>query len=237
MDVEWMRDRLRDFDHKLAGYAARQTGGMVTSGHDTLWSEIRRAEPTVRKILTALDPKLAEEFDLGGMAGDLQAHGLVQQALGILDDRDEWAAHLRPDAPTLPADEFHPWVWEAAQTLWASEHYRAAVNAAATAINAHTQNKVGRRDVANDDLMNQVFTEKPRPGQVYLRLPGDPSTDQTLKSLNNALRPYAAGCFAGIRNPASHEHGDDWDQQKALEYLASLSVLARWIDECEVRRD
>lgn len=156
----------------------------------------------------------------------------MQQALGILDDRDEWAAHLRPDAPTLPADEFHPWVWEAAQTFWASEHYRAAVDAAATAINAHTQNKVGRRDVANDDLMNQVFTEKPRPGQVYLRLPGDPSTDQTLKSRNNALRPFAAGCFAGIRNPASHEHGDDWDQQKALEYLASLSVLARWIDEC-----
>jgi hypothetical protein len=43
----------------------------------------------------------------------------------------------------------------------------------------------------------------------------------------------AAGCFAGIRNPASHEHGDDWSEQKALEYLAALSILARWIDECE----
>jgi hypothetical protein len=37
-----------------------------------------------------------------------------------------------------------------------------------------------------------------------------------------------------MRNPASHEHGEDWGQQKALEYLASLSVLARWIDECVV---
>jgi Protein of unknown function (Hypoth_ymh) len=70
---------------------------------------------------------------------------------------------------------------------------------------------------------------------VYLRLPGDSAKDQTVKSRNNALRAFAEGCFAGIRNPASHEHGDDLSEQKALEYLAALSILARWIDECEVR--
>ncbi len=175
MDIEWMRDRLTKFDGKLAQYGARSPGAGVTWGDDTLWPGIRRAEPTIRKIFATLDPRLAEEFDLGGMSGDLNAREFVQQALGILEDRDDWAAHLRPEAPALPADEFHPWVWEAAQTFWASEHYRAAVDAAATAINAHTQNKVGRRDVANDDLMNQVFTEKPKPGQAYLRMPGDPS--------------------------------------------------------------
>ena len=116
----------------------------------------------------------------------------------------------------------------------ASEHYRAAVDAAATAINAHTQTKINRRDLSDNDLMNHAFTAKPKPGEAYLRLPGDPSADLTLKSRKNALRPFAEGCFAGIRNPATHEHGDDWSQQKALEYLASLSVLARWIDECEV---
>jgi uncharacterized protein (TIGR02391 family) len=148
---------------------------------------------------------------------------------------DDWATRLAPDAPALPADQLHPWVWGAAHTLWKSEHYRAAVDAAATAINAHTQNKVGRRDIADTDLMNQVFTEKPKAGQKYLQLPGDPN-DQTLKSRNRALRPFGEGCFAGIRNPAAHEHGPDWDEQKALEQLAALSVLARWIDECEVKQ-
>jgi hypothetical protein len=222
MDIEWVRDRLTDFAGKLAQYDAG-----VQYGDHKLWPEVCRAERTIRKIFTELDPRLAEEFDLGSEIGELQASTLVQQALGILDDRDEWATRLKADAPTLPADEFHPWVWEAAQTFWASEHCREAVRAAANAINAHTQTKINRKDIYNDDLMNQAFTSTPKAGEAYLRLPGDPTKDQTLKSRNNALRPFAQGCIAGIRNPADHE----------LECLAALSILARWIDECEVRRD
>jgi hypothetical protein len=42
------------------------------------------------------------------------------------------------------------------------------------------------------------------------------------------------GGYGGIRNIAAHEHAPDWPQQLALEYLACLSVLARWINEAEV---
>ncbi len=156
--------------------------------------------------------------------------------LGNLDNRDEWAANLAPDVPTLPADQLHPWIWGAAHTLWTSKHYREAVEAAAKAINAYTQTKVNRRDVFDTELMNQVFTDRPKPGQAYLRLPGDP-TDLTIKDRNRALRPFAEGCFAGIRNPAAHQHGPDWPEQRALEYLAALSVLARWIDDCDLKQD
>ena len=122
---------------------------------------------------------------------------------------DGWAVRLQPQASTLSADQFHPWGWGAAQTYWGSKHYRAAVDAAANTINAHTQIKIGRRDLADNDPMNQAFTEKPKPGQAYLQMPGDSAGDQTLKSRNRALRPFADGCFAGIRNPAAHEHGPD----------------------------
>jgi hypothetical protein len=44
----------------------------------------------------------------------------------------------------------------------------------------------------------------------------------------------AQGCYGGIRNIVAHEHAPDWPQQLALEYLACLSVLARWINEAEV---
>jgi uncharacterized protein (TIGR02391 family) len=231
MDQDWMRERLEDFS-ELAD-DCRNPGDQETK--TALWQRIWRAEPTVRRIFTALDPALADEFDLDAdLAAAWKAHTLAQRGLGMLDDRDEWAIRLQPDAPTLPADQFHHWVWDAAQTFWESKHYRAAVDAAATAINAHTQTKIGRREISDNDLMNQAFTEKPKAGQVYLRLPGDATNDQTLRSRNNALRPFAEGCFAGIRNPAAHEHGDDWSQQKALEYLAALSILARWIDECDV---
>lgn len=232
MDTEWARQKLEDF----AGHARRYDDlrrTTNTGSRNAARSSLDKAEPTVRKILDQIHAPLASELNTRAVAGSAKAIGLVNQALGILDDMDEVTANLGPTSPTLAADEFHPWVWQAAQTLWQSEHYRMAVSAAATAISAHTQTKLGRRDVSDDDLMNQAFTEKPKAGQPYLRLPGDPA-DLTVKSRNKALRPFAQGCFAGIRNPAHHEHGDDWDQQNALEQLAALSVLARWIDQCEV---
>ena len=43
-----------------------------------------------------------------------------------------------------------------------------------------------------------------------------------------------AGCFQGIRNPASYEHDLNLSEHVALEQLAAFSLLARWIDECSV---
>jgi hypothetical protein len=42
------------------------------------------------------------------------------------------------------------------------------------------------------------------------------------------------GAYAGIRNVAAHSHQPGWSDQQALEYLAVLSVVARWTDETEV---
>jgi hypothetical protein len=233
MNVEWAKRKLRAF-RSAASDCAKDAGAdqsqYVIEMHQ---EQLYRSEPTARKIMHLLDPELARQLDINKIAGAASALPLIDQAIGILSDWDEVAVNLGPTAPTLAADQFHPWVWQAAQTLWDSKHYRMAVNAAATAISAHTQTKIGRNDISDDALMNQAFTEKPKAGQSYLRLPGDPS-DLTLKSRNNALRPFAQGCFAGIRNPAHHEHGDDWDEQRALEQMAALSVLARWIDECTV---
>ena len=41
------------------------------------------------------------------------------------------------------------------------------------------------------------------------------------------------GCAQGIRNPQAHP-SDDISEQEALEQLAALSVLARWVDKCRV---
>lgn len=174
-----------------------------------------------------------ERVQVGSYNDAHRARDLVVHALGEIDAQMALSTNLASDRPVLNVDQFHPWVWRSAQALWIAKHFWTAVEAAAKAINAHTQNKVGRTDVADNDLMNQVFSKNPRVGQKYLRLPGN-SSDQTIQSRNRALRPYAEGCLAGIRNPAAHEHGPDWDEQTAIERLAALSVLARWIDECEV---
>jgi hypothetical protein len=50
----------------------------------------------------------------------------------------------------------------------------------------------------------------------------------TYKSVQRRAMALAEGVFAGIRNPLSHEADQELSEQEALEYLASLSVLARW---------
>ena len=51
------------------------------------------------------------------------------------------------------------------------------------------------------------------------------------RSPNAGSRP----CAQGIRNPQAHP-ADDITEQEALEQPAALSVLARWVDACEVDR-
>jgi hypothetical protein len=46
---------------------------------------------------------------------------------------------------------------------------------------------------------------------------------------------FGAGCFEAIRNLAAHVDGLHLSEQVALEQLAAFSLLARWIDECEVQ--
>lgn len=56
----------------------------------------------------------------------------------------------------------------------------------------------------------------------------------TYKSVQRGAMTFAEGVFAGIRNPLSHEADQELREQEALEYLAALSVLARWVDDSTV---
>jgi hypothetical protein len=224
-----MLQKLSDYRALLDTYLQAERDPYTSRRPETVTRRnLRSMEPTVKEILKRLDPELAN-FDLEARGGDANARNAVDRGLGILAEREEWKANLGPDGPVVAADQFHPWVWQAALTLWDSKHYRQAVHAAATAITAHTQTKLGRTDVADDALMQEAFSENPpQPGKPRLRCPGDPN-DQTVKSRQRGARQYAVACYFAIRNPAAHETSE-WDQQVALEYLAALSVLARWID-------
>lgn len=219
-----MRDQLSRYHHIVV------VGAKNLDQDDT--SSAVRLEPVVREILKRLDPELADvKIDAWENWG--QTLDAVNVGLGTIAAREACEVELAADIPVLAADQFHRWVWQAARTLWDSAHYRHAVQAAATAINDHAQNKLGRRDVADTQLMQEAFSPSPpEPGRPRLRCPGDPGNPTTQSRQRGALQ-YAAGCFSAIRNPATHQHGE-WDQQVSLEYLASLSVLARWIDDWNI---
>lgn len=144
---------------------------------------------------------------------------------------DEVRKNLGDDAPELSAANLHPWVWSGASSLWKSGHFREAVEGAIRKLNAEAQNKLGRRDLSETDLFVQAFSEQPAAAKNprLHRMPDDGS--KTFKSVQRGARTFAEGVFAGIRNPLAHEADQEMPEQQALEYLAALSVLARWVDD------
>lgn len=155
------------------------------------------------------------------------------RALGVVRNRESIEAMLGPQGPQISAAGLHPWVWGSAATLWDTGHFRQAVQNAATSVDVHLQNKLGRRDLHGAKAVREAFSSNgPEPGRPRLRVPGDRATP-TWQARQDGARDFALGCIQGLRNPATHDL-EELDEQVALEQLAALSVLSRWIEECEV---
>lgn len=153
----------------------------------------------------------------------------IQRAQVLLRRKAELDEKLGDDAPRLNAAHLHPWIWDSARSLWQSGHYRDAVRNACVQLNAETQNKVGRRDVSEAALFNEAFTlDAPKAGKPRLRVMADDGS-ATYQSIHRGIRAYADGCYSAIRNPISHTTRE-LHEEEALEQLAALSVLARWVD-------
>lgn len=127
--------------------------------------DVLRLEPTIREILRRLDPELADH-DIDAYGNWAETLDAVDHGLGILAAQQACVTTLAADIPVLSAGQFHPWVWRAARTLRDPARYRHAVQAAATAINDHTQNKLDRRDIADTHLMQEAFSPSIHPSMA-----------------------------------------------------------------------
>lgn len=153
------------------------------------------------------------------------------QMIGSLEDM---AARAEADLPpTVDVAQMHPAVWGQAARLWRDGHYRQAVQAAADGVVQLVKSRTGRNDTADTALWQQTFSsDPPQLGRPRLRWPGDP-VDLSVKSMNDGLRQFAPGAQMTIRNPAAHGPGE-LTQQEAVERLSVLSLLARWVDHCDL---
>ncbi|MEU4803000.1 TIGR02391 family protein [Actinosynnema sp. NPDC023587] len=226
MDTKWAKEKLIEYCEQFDEVDQLQNYDWYQA------SALDRLTPTVLKILRAVGVRV-QSVENFGYPEFLRLKSATWRGIGVLDDWGEIENRLKPIAPNMSADQLHPWVWDAARTFWQSRHYRAAVQTAATAINAHLQDKVGRRDISDDKLIGRCFSENPPDSSnPRLRVKGDQS-DPTIQSLQRGAGQLGFACFWAIRNPATHETGE-WAENFALEQLATLSFLARIIDECDV---
>lgn len=237
IDVDWAIRNLSEFIHATDQVAYDNSGGRVA----ILGTHQRMPDSTAGKlayvaerILDRVLPEWRSSDDrLPEARQKYPWHHLrdwAARGIAALEREAELQEKLGDKAPHLSAGDFHPWIWDGASSLWRSGHFREAVEGAIRKLNAETQNKLGRRDVSETDLFNQAFSEQaPSLKNPRLhRMPDDGS--KTFKSVQRGARVFAEGVFAGIRNPLAHEADQEMSEQQALEYLAALSVLARWVD-------
>ena len=202
------------------------------------WQRAVGMQRLVEGIAREIDPgnvaRLAEKDRHGGWS-TRAARTQTLRLIGILEHDEEFQRILGQFGPTLAANRLHRWVWDAAASLWDGGHYDSAVHAAAKAVERHTQVRIGRLDLDGKALYGQAFSIRvAKPSELRLRFPDINRTEEPKRwtSAHEGAQNLGMGCAQGIRNPQAHP-SPDLTEQEALEQLAALSVLARWVDECE----
>jgi uncharacterized protein (TIGR02391 family) len=239
VDVEWVRQQLTRYVDETQ--PINQSGnGLITARTAPECGRARAIE--LVEIVRPILHRLYREWDSenpGSKNDEFKSErDASRRLLARLDHLDEVNARLGGDdeSPRITAASLHHLIWGAAETQWTLGQRHEAVLAAAKAVNSQLQAKVDRRDVSEADLVRQAFTDKaPEPGKPRLRF-NTVEDDQTRESLRSGAMEFGAGCFRAIRNPIGHRPNDEIEmtEQEALERLAALSLLARFIDDADI---
>ncbi len=239
MNTEWAIAELDKFIQQTVmrnGSGSRGGAVVITSSNYTAASDadVTKQAQLVEKIFDRVIPNWRTDIANSKSNRWTRHREAAIRAREELIREAEVKENLGENAPELSAAELHDWIWSGAKSLWHSGHYREAVEGAIKKLNAETQNKVSRRDVSETELFKQAFSlDAAAIGKPRLRRMTVDSSD-TYKSVQRGAMTFAEGVFAGIRNPLSHEADQELSEQEALEYLAALSVLARWVDSSAV---
>lgn len=239
VDLAWVRERLQEFVSETR--AINQSGGGVITARNAPVCGRDRALAlceTVRPILDRLYPEWASENETSKYDEFRQERDAAKRLLARLETHEETMSRLGGAdlSPRITAASLHSLIWEAAKAQWNTGHRHEGVLAAAKAVNSLLQAKLARRDVSEGDLIRQAFSSKdPEPGKPRLRFTRI-QDDRTRDSMRQGVSDFGAGCFAAIRNPIGHRPNEEleMDEQSALERLAALSLLARWIEEADL---
>jgi hypothetical protein len=164
MDHAWAVEQLNDFRTLLDDYFRLDSYGSYEYEpqeediriHDDLIDKygpgsaasdlLISRNPIIRQLMEAAQAGLADYpeppedgWDYGVSYWSKLVLPRVLRAIGIHEFGEEAQRRLKPDSPDLAADQFHPWVREAASPLWHAGSRQEAVHAAARSVNARMQ--------------------------------------------------------------------------------------------------
>ena len=176
-------------------------------------------------------------FDRAERGGLRNARSMLQAVA------EDIQAHIgeEPIAPAVNPRELHQWVADAAASLWEDGYHAEAVQKAASDVEQRLQLKMGVHTGSTATLCSSAFSPAaPKEGQPRLRFQGYREGSDAWKSAHEGAGSFGRGCMMRIRNLYSHRQDEGKEpeaiEQEALEGLAALSLLARWIDEAELEK-
>jgi Protein of unknown function (Hypoth_ymh) len=243
MDYKWARERVAEYlellDEHRALYAPR---GVVVGAEPRLRSiadQMNRRLSTVIKIAERVEPGIVTNFyfEDGGSDWPYKTRRKVTSILlGALDDAEAIEEHVGPVGPRLSAVQLHPWILDVSRSLWDDGHRREAIQAAATQLEIQMRAKLGTASGSGRELSEAFSAAPPSPTMSRFRLPDlEPGTED-FNSAHEGAKLYGMGCFQSIRNITTHRI-DQPSDDRALEMLAALSLLARWVETASVETE
>jgi uncharacterized protein (TIGR02391 family) len=119
--------------------------------------------------------------------------------------------------------DLHAGIAAAASQLYRDGHYANAIEDAVKALNGLVRQRSGKDDLDGTTLMEHVFN----PNKPILRF--NDLADQSDRDEQKGFMMMFSGAVAGLRNPRAHRLIKD-DPERALEFIAYISLLAKLVD-------
>jgi uncharacterized protein (TIGR02391 family) len=236
--IQKLQRRLKDFEEaNIDGYqgslydfgaslCAKLDGSLADIfGLNTLEYEQTHLDPSAFVVPFSLGGVSQEDrlaaFKVGQSRGISKITTMLEQLSERLKDSDSIESPFR----TLNAYEgldLHPEIGRAAGDLYRNGHYANAIEDSVKALNGLVRLRSGQ-ELDGTALMEKVFS----PNNPILRfndLKEGPDKDE-----QKGFMLLFSGAVAGLRNPRAHKLIQD-DPERALEFIAFVSLLAKLLD-------
>ena len=213
---------------------------------DVIQSNIRE---TIREIFGTNSPEFREHEHIQIWAGPM-AIGMSQERVveateagkrqvrrileGLIERLEERRADLLTEGVRAPRTylrdlNLHHRIADVATGLFVDGHHWEAVFAGAKALVNYVKERSGRHDLDGATLVRTVFSRN----DPILAV--NDLSDQTDLDEQEGMMHLFEGAVLGIRNPGGHSFPEG-PEQRAIEYLSLLSLLAYRAQEAKVRR-
>jgi len=167
----------------------------------------------------------------GTERGKQQAIGILKGLIGRLQERREDLVGGTAPVPRifLNSLNLHPRIADVATDLFSDGYHWEAVFAASKALVNYVKERSGQDQLDGAPLMRTVFSRN-NPILTFNEL-----TDQTDADEQEGMMHLYEGVVLGVRNPGGHAFPEG-PEQRAVEYLSLISLLAYRVQEAKRRR-